>query len=350
MTHPDTVREALRWQAAYCDRNGAPITGRICTALADILDETSATGARALGWAGHPIMDALPLRLAGPFHALVRSGRGGALDAVYRGEVTAADAVAEAVRGALQAHDAEICGWLDGPPQTNEAARSGVLMAGLLTLAARFGPRFELLEIGSSAGLNLMIDRYRFDLGGVTVGPPDAAIRIAPEWRGPPPPDGPVRIERVRGVDIAPIDLNAPGQAERLMAYVWVDQADRLARTARAIALAQANPPMLERGDAADWVEARLAEPQEAGVTRVLMHSVVWQYLPQETQQRIEAAMATAGAAATEERPLGRVAYESDRSDGQHVLTVRRWPGGGATESLALAHPHGTWIEWIRGS
>jgi len=348
MTDPETVRRALHWQADYCTRNGAPITGRVCTALAAVLDGTTATGARALGWPGQPIIDALPLRLAGPLHALVRSGRGGgALDAVYRGEVVAAGAVADAVGQALRAHDAEIVGWLDGPPQTNEAARSGVLMAGLLTLAARFGPRVELLEIGSSAGLNLMIDRYRFDLGGVIVGPDDAAIRIAPEWRGPPPPAAPVRIERVRGVDIAPIDLTAPGQAERLMAYVWVDQADRLARTARAIALAQADPPALDRGDAADWVEARLAEPQAEGVTRVLMHSVVWQYLPRETQWRIERAMAAAGAAATAGRPLGWVAYESDRRDGQHELTVRCWPGGGEAATRARAHPHGTWIEWI---
>jgi hypothetical protein len=27
-------------------------------------------------------------------------------------------------------------------------------------------PRFECLEIGSSAGINLMIDRYFYDLGG----------------------------------------------------------------------------------------------------------------------------------------------------------------------------------------
>src|SRR3546814_2382331 len=63
--------------------------------------------------------------------------------------------------------------------------------------------------------------------------------------------------------------------------------------------MVRARPVRLDKGDAADWVEARLAEPQADGVTRVLMHSVVWQYLPETTADRIRAAMHAAGARAT---------------------------------------------------
>lgn len=348
MADDSPPRSALRWQADFCRKSDAPILARVCDALAECLDDTSATGRRVLGWPGDPIVDGLPLRAAAPFHALVRSGRGGALDAVYRGEVREAAAIAAALRAAIRAHDAAIAAWLDGPPQTNEPARSGVLMAGLLALAARFAPltRFELLEIGSSAGLNLMIDRYSFDLGGVRAGPADAPLHIAPDWRGPPPPAAEVRIESVRGVDVAPLDLADAATAERLMAYIWIDQADRLERTARAIRLARAAPPRLEQGDAADWIEARLAEPQADGVVRVLMHSIVWQYLPPATQARIEAAMAAAGANARADRPLGWVAYEGERGLAQHGLTVRSWPGDGRAMRLASAHPHGAWIAW----
>jgi hypothetical protein len=83
-------------------------------------------------------------------------------------------------------------------------------------------------------------------------------------------------------------------------------------------------------------------------VTRVLMHSVVWQYIAPAGQRRIEAAMAAAGKRATAERPLGWVAYEADRVLKTHRLTIRSWPGGGETEQLASAHPHATWIEWDR--
>ena len=348
MTDEPAIRSAFRWQADFCRASDAPILAGICDALAACLDDTSLTGRRVLDWPGDPIADGLPLRVAAPFHALVRSKRGGALAAVYRGETREPAAIEAALRVAIADHDGEIAAWLDGPPQTNEPARSGVLMAGLLTLAARFAPltRFELLEIGSSAGLNLMIDRYSFDLGGVRAGPADAPLHIEPEWRGPPPPAAEVRIERVRGVDIAPIDLGDPRQAERLMAYIWIDQRDRLERTARAIELAQATPPRLEQGDAADWIEARLAEPQADGVIRVLMHSIVWQYLPPATQRRIEAAMAAAGARASADRPLGWLAYEGERGLARHGLTVRSWPGDGKPARLASAHPHGAWIEW----
>jgi hypothetical protein len=345
MADEQTNRASLTWQADFCDRSGAPIVGRVCAGLARVIDRTTITGQRFLGWPGDPKADAIPLRLAAPFHALARSGRAPEMARLYAGEIVDPDAIDTVLRAAIATHDAEIATWLDGPPQTNETGRSGVLMAGLLVLAERFGPRFELLEIGSSAGLNLMIDRYRFDLGGVEVGPPDSPVRIRPEWRGPPPPAAEVRIERVRGVDVAPIDVTDDAAAERLMAYVWIDAADRIERSARAIGMAREKPPLLEQGDAADWVEARLAEPQAEGVTRVLMHSVVWQYIAPEGQKRIEAAMAAAGARATRERPLGWVTMEADRTANQHTLNMRCWPDGDE-KILATAHPHGRWIEW----
>ena len=98
-------------------------------------------------------------------------------------------------------------------------------------------------------------------------------------------------------------------------------------RLARAAALVRAHPPRIERADAADWVEARLAEPQAEGHTRVLMHSVTWQYLPAETQARITAAMERAGAAASDDRPLAWVTMEPDRDLAAHRIGVRMWPG-----------------------
>jgi hypothetical protein len=346
MADEDSNRAALLWQADFCTISGAPVIGAVCAGLARVIDRSTITGRRVLDWPGDPKEDALPLRLQGPFHALVRAGRAPELAPVYAGAVTAPDAIDAALRTTIATHDAEIARWLDGPPQTNETGRSAVLMSGLLALAERFALPFDVLEIGSSAGLNLMLDRYDFDLGGVRVGPADSPIRIAPEWRGPMPPAAKVSIRGVRGVDIAPIDLTDDTQAERLMAYVWADQPVRLDRLTRAIAMARADPPLLECADAADWIESRLAEPQPDGVTRVLMHSVVWQYIAPAGQRRIEAAMAAAGKRATAERPLGWVAYEADRTLNRHSLIVRSWPGDGAARRYATAHPHGAWIAW----
>lgn len=348
MADADTNLQAFEAQAQYCDANDAPITARLCRGIAAAIDAGTETGRRILAWPGAPIADALPLRTVGGFHALWRDGRARDLDALFQGREADRERIAGAVRATLEAHDAEIATWLGGPPQTNEPGRSAGLMAGLLVLARRFGPRFELLEIGSSAGLNLLIDRYRFDLGGVMAGPAASPVLIRPEWRGPPPPAATVEIESVRGVDIQPIDPTSAEAERRLLAYIWADHAIRFPRVAAAIDMIREKPVMLDHGDAADWVEARLAEPQQAGVTRVLMHSIVWQYIPAAGQARIEAAMRAAGERASEERPLGWVHLEADRTMNRHDLTVRHWPGGGEPVLHGHAHAHGFWVEWLQ--
>jgi hypothetical protein len=92
-----------------------------------------------------------------------------------------------------------------------------------------------------------------------------------------------------------------------------------------------------------------LAQPQRAGTTRVLMHSIVWQYLPDAAQQRIEAAMAAAGANATAETPLAWVSLETNRATFRHELKMRYWPGGEEAVLLGEAHAHGAWINWHNG-
>lgn len=334
MAEPLDFAAAMEFQAAFCADAGAPVTARACRALAAGLDSTTATGRRVIAWPGDYIRDALPLRLVAPYHALFRRGKIDAFD------------TPDAIRATTAAHDDWIADWLDGPPQTNEPARSATFMAALLVLAERFGLPFELLEIGSSAGLNLLIDRYRYDLGGVTAGPEGSPVLIRPEWRGPPPPQADVRIARVRGVDIAPIDVTDPKAAERLMAYIWVDAPERTARVAAAIAMIGERPIDMVQGDAADWVEARLAEPQASGTCRVLMHSVVWPYLDEARRDRIIVALEAAGARATPDTPLAWVRMEWDSGHTPHRIRLKIWPGGGDAK-LGNSHPHGAWVEWL---
>lgn len=338
-------RGAFLIQEHYCRNNAAPIYAGLCAAIAGGLTRDSAVGARILDWPGEPTRDALPLRLIGGLHALVLAGADEGLARVFSGAVAAPEEMLAVVERALTRHCAALMPWLDGPPQTNEPGRSGALMLGLIEIARRHGPKIELLEIGSSAGLNLLIDRYRFDLGGTLIGPADSPVTIAPIWSGPAPPAVPLEILRVRGCDIAPLDAACQEVEARLAAYVWAETPERLTRVRSAIALLRERGVDLEQADAAGWVETRLAEPQEAGVTRVLMHSVVWQYLPDPTAERIRVAMLGAGERATPERPVAWVAMEPDRALARQMVRVRSWPGHGAWQVLATAHAHGTWID-----
>ncbi|MCW1382442.1 DUF2332 domain-containing protein [Novosphingobium sp. KCTC 2891] len=344
-----SVAQAIAWQADHAANNGAPCTGRIVRAQLGLLDGATEVGRRLAAWPGRALEDALPLRLAGGHHFLVLNGTEPRLGAVYRGEVTDQAEVDALVLAITRDHDAALLPWLDGPPQTNEAGRSASIMAALLWLSERFGPRFEMNELGASAGVNTMMDRFHFDLGGTTAGPADSPMQIRPEWKGPPPPQVPVQIVATEGCDKAPVDLSDPDQALRLKAYVWAEVTERIGRIDAAIALAARQPPRVTKMDAADWVERRLAAPQPDDTTRVLYHSIVWQYLPPETRARIEAAMARAGARADARRRLAWITLETNRQTFRHELRVRHWPGGEEGELLGTAHAHGAWVEWFGG-
>ncbi|WP_319018207.1 DUF2332 domain-containing protein [Altererythrobacter sp. CC-YST694] len=343
-----SVEQALQWQADHTARANAPCTSRVIVAERAVLRTDTEVARRMNNWPGLSLEDAMPLRIAGGIHNLYLTGDAPELGPIYAGELTDQAEIDRIVCALVEKFDARLTPWLDGPPQTNEAGRANSLMAGLLWLARKLGPKFELNEIGSSAGVNTMMERYRFDLGGVSVGPVDSPMQLKPEWRGPPPPDAQVEIVAIRGSDIAPVDLSDRDEALRLKSYVWPDATERMARIDAAIALAAQKKPDLVKLDAGDFVTAMLARPQQQGVTRVLYHSVMWQYLPQETRAAITAAMEAAGAQAAADRPLAWVRLETNRATFAHELNVKYWPGSGEEWTLlSQAHPHGAWVEWF---
>jgi hypothetical protein len=317
---------------------------RLCRLLGERLDRSTQAGRRVLDWPGEadPFSDALPLRLTGGLHALVRRGQVPGLAASYPpNPLPGEEALWAALRPVLG--EPALLSWLDGAPQTNEVGRSAVLMSGLLEIGDLFRRPMELLELGASAGLNLLLDRYGHDLGGVRAGDRDSPLQLRPEWTGPPPPDAPVEVARRRGVDLHPVDARRDG--DRLLAYVWPDQARRLAQLEAALAIAAEDPPEVDSGDAADWLEVRLAQRQATGVTRVVLHSIAFQYFPEGSKARIAAAMEEAGAGASLAAPLAWLRYEHDGGEAIS-LRLRTWPSG-QDRLLAYCHPHGSKVEWL---
>jgi hypothetical protein len=339
------ARTAFARQAEWAVKLDSPFMARLCRLLAERLDRSTGTGRRVLDWPGKAdaFNDALPLRLAGGLHALVRRGEAPELAGCYPPNPMPDDEALWAALGPVLAR-ADLPLWLDGAPQTNEVGRSAVLMSGLLVVADLFPQPVELLELGASAGLNLLLDRYGHDLGGVRAGDPESPLSLRPEWKGDPPPRSSVEVARRRGVDLHPLDPRRDG--DRLLAYVWPDQARRLAQLEAALAIAAEDPPEVEPGEAADWLEARLAEPRQAGLTRVVLHSIAFQYFPEATKARVAAAMAQAGAAATFAAPLAWLRYEHEAGEERITLRLRAWPSG-EERLLAHCHPHGSWVRWL---
>ncbi|MEE9433017.1 MAG: DUF2332 domain-containing protein [Sphingorhabdus sp.] len=341
------IATGILHQAEHCEQNGALATGRIVRAQLALMQGGTRCGQRLATWPGKPLEDALPLRLAGGFHHLLLTGADDRLAPVYAGKIVEQAEVDMLVSATTADHDEKLLLWFESPPQTNEAGRSASFMAGLKWLSGKLGARFEMNELGASAGINTMMERYHYDLGGVMAGPAGSPMQIKPEWRGPPPPDNPVEITAITGCDQAPVDLSDAASALRVKSYVWPENAERIARMDAAIKLACERRPDVAKTDAADWVEQRLAAPQEVGVTRVFHHSIVWQYIPEDRRQRIYAALTAAGENATAEKPLAWMGLETNRKTFRHELKIRYWPGPEKTALLGQAQAHGAWVEWF---
>ena len=254
------------------------------------------------------------------------------------------ETLSAAARAALAEADDEICAWLQFPPQTNEVARSAVLYPGLMLIAAETKLPLALYEIGASAGLNLIPDKYAYRLGGRRLGDAGSPVVLSPLWSGARPGGIEPEIRSRRGCDRSPLEVSNPAHMERLISYVWPDQSERLSRVEAAGELVRQNAPELEQADAADWVERVIGEPAEAGLARVLFHSIAYQYFPDQTKARIAAQMDSAGGRATAAAPLAWLAFEQYESLGPR-LTLRLWPGGGE-RVIAVADAHVREIEW----
>ncbi len=340
----ESIRTAFRQQAAFCRASGSALTGAVLEALADTLDVSTRTGRRILEWPGDPMVDALKLRIAGGLNALARSGREPELTKLYDARTGEFHAVLKRV---FEKWDDWLYPWLDGPPQTNEVARAAVLWPGMLEIARRFGPKMEWIEIGSSGGLNLNMDRFGYQLGATRSGDPMSALQLSPGWEGASPRDTPIEVVDRVGIDMQPLDMSDPVIAERMLAYIWPDQTERVARAQTAIIIARAWPPPIVKGDAAEFLVPLLAEPQDAGRTRVVFHSIMLQYLPPEARARVRQTIEAAGARATAERPLAWLSMEFQDKVPTAELRLRCWPGTEAEETLAHVHPHGAQLIWV---
>jgi len=139
------------------------------------------------------------------------------------------------------------------------------------------------------------------------------------------------------------MDLTDPVQRLRLRSYIWADQRARLARLEAAIELALALGVRVEQADAGDWVERQLTTLPTDAIT-VLYHSIMWQYLPAATQQRISGLMEAAG----QRVPLAWLRFEPATASGPFELRLTIWQNGAGRERLlASAHPHGAIVQWL---
>jgi hypothetical protein len=233
--------------------------------------------------------------------------------------------------------------------QTNEVGRCAGLLPAFEMIRRRCGGRpLALVEIGTSAGLHLLWDRYHYDYGPAgTVGDPSALVRLVCEPRGPYPPPLPPLMPEVAyrvGIDIAPIDLYGEQATRWLRALIWPEHADRRQLLAAALTMAQEDPPRIVGGDAEDVLPQVLAEvPADAMLC--VFDSFTLNQVPRIKRERILARLTEHAAV----RDLYRVAQEGwSLTEPPHVELSTYHKGTVSRERLAYCESHGRWIEWLR--
>ena len=227
--------------------------------------------------------------------------------------------------------------------QTNEPARC----ATLLPLLATLPPPLALLEVGASAGLCLLLDRYAYDYGGHHVAPAQRSDVTPPTFacRAGPGTPLPARVPEVAwraGLDLEPIDVADPEQVAWLEALVWPGEGDRLTLLRQALAVARADPPRVLRGDLRRDLPALAAEAP-AGATLVVFHTAVLAYV---------AGTATRAAFAETVRELGAVWVSNEQPGLLDRSTGDPWPQGRFLlcrdgRPVAWTDPHGAAIDWL---
>jgi hypothetical protein len=242
--------------------------------------------------------------------------------------------------------------------QTNEVGRVSAIRPALVDIARRFDQNIALVDLGSSAGLALRLDHYRYRVDDDLFGNEDSQVTVELEVREGHPPRGVPTISWAKGIDQNPMNPADAHDARWLLACQWTDHLDRFQRLHYALKEAANDPsrPEVVKGDIVATVSA-VAEQAPKDAHLVITHTWVATYLTPETRARLRTLIAQLSRTRSvtwlfEENsvevpdlfiptgePYSRSAtalVEIEGKDGE-LLSPQR---------IGDCHDHGRWIRW----
>jgi hypothetical protein len=290
------------------------------------------------------------LRLLAALHHLVLCGRARELEGFYPsvGGTRSPEGVWGPAVATIEEHFRWIRARLHRTVQTNEPGRSAVLYGALLWLSEYHRRPIGLLEIGASAGLNLIPDRYRYVVAGAVLGDPASAVCFQEPWDPAPPVDirkaaAELQLVHRAGCDLSPLDPSDPEDRVTLLSYIWPDETPRIERMRAALDAAAASPPPVSSLAASNWLPEAL-DQRPRGTLTVIWHSLFRQYVEPAEWTAIENAIQSARA--DPDRPVAWLSMEPGEDHLAHVSLVLRGAPEESDQPLAECGDHGPPVRW----
>ena len=224
--------------------------------------------------------------------------------------------------------------------QTNEIRRCSYLMPAFGVIASENpGRPLALVDVGASAGLNLLWDSYRYSYSdGSTYGPSDSSVLVDAETRTP-MPSIPAQFPRVShrvGIDLSPVDLSDDEEFRWMMALVWPDHTDRAELLSAARSIWLETPPEIVAGDALAVLPEVLTRIPEDAIL-CIFHCHTLNQFPVEARSAFHEVLMQE----SERRTVYHVPSEGERMSVDRIEKSQT-----STALSARRNAHGRWIEW----
>jgi hypothetical protein len=311
--------------------HGSPLYGELCEVVAGSDDLLSVIN-RITNWPRQNVLFAAVhyLLLQGADHELARFYRS------LNDDPEPIEAVAPAFRDFVLAHEDDIVRLGQTRyTQTNECRRCVALLPAIWLTGLT---RFHLVDLGSSAGLNLLLDSYRYHWNEVDWGP-DSPVDLTTELRGRLPEPREIEVMSRIGLDLNPVDPSDPDDRLWLEALIWPEHEERRRRLRAALkVVARSVDIRFVAGSALDTLGGTL-DHLPRNEPAVVLNSFTLNQFTEDARDEVDRIVAQA----RQGRPVARVAFEfRARED--------RWPKvsvdeGSGEVMIGEAHPHGEWVE-----